>query len=403
MKILVIQSSNPFNRASASSNRFLTLVEGLHQAGCQIHLVFSDCIYSISEFDNHGYSGINNGITYQYLIPIYCKNIIQKLYQKILYPNWRLSKKIINIIDQGQYDFVWLGTSTRVVNLSLHYIFKSSKLKDIKFFHERSEYSWIGLGKKKYAHNKYLKKFLFQLDYMIVMTKSLEKYYQKYLNPAASIIHLPMTVDFSRFDNLKETNITFNKPYIAYCGALSNKKDGVDILIQSFLQLKDDFPDLHLYIAGSHNPKNDFIQQKEIIEKANAENRVTYLGLLSRDDIPIFLSNAKVLALARPESKQAEGGFPTKLGEYLATGNPVCVTKVGEIENYLNDGESAYLAEPNSIDSFVSCLKTALIDTNASNVGQKGRNVAYKFFNKDIQSKLLYNFLETKFNNKNNL
>ena len=50
--------------------------------------------------------------------------------------------------------------------------------------------------------------------------------------------------------------------------------------------------------------------------------------------------------MARPDSRQARGGFPTKLGEYLATGKPVCVTKVGEITVYLEDNVSAFLAEP---------------------------------------------------------
>ena len=49
-----------------------------------------------------------------------------------------------------------------------------------------------------------------------------------------------------------------------------------------------------------------------------------------------------MLVLARPDNIQAKGGFPTKLGEYLATGNPVVVTKVGEIPNYLIDGVNAF-------------------------------------------------------------
>ncbi len=57
-----------------------------------------------------------------------------------------------------------------------------------------------------------------------------------------------------------------------------------------------------------------------------------------------------------PDSKQAQGGFPTKLGEYLATGNPVCATTVGEIPDYLVDGESVYFAVPGSVDSFADAM-----------------------------------------------
>ncbi|MEO7491038.1 MAG: glycosyltransferase, partial [Ferruginibacter sp.] len=97
----------------------------------------------------------------------------------------------------------------------------------------------------------------------------------------------------------------------------------------------------------------------------------------------------------RPDSKQAQGGFPTKLGEYLATGNPVCATSVGEIPDYLVDAESIYFAEPGSINSFTIAMERALSNTEeARSIGMKGREVAEKHFNKDIQSKIFYHFLK---------
>ena len=54
------------------------------------------------------------------------------------------------------------------------------------------------------------------------------------------------------------------------------------------------------------------------------------------------------MALARPTNKQAEGGFPTKLGEYLATGNTVVVTNVGEIGEFLHDKVNAFVSDPDS-------------------------------------------------------
>jgi len=61
---------------------------------------------------------------------------------------------------------------------------------------------------------------------------------------------------------------------------------------------------------------------------------------------------AKILALARPKSKVADAGFPSKLTEYLSTGNPVVVTRVGEIPYYLKDNVHAFLTEPDSVNSF---------------------------------------------------
>lgn len=392
MKILVIRSSNPYAKPSASNNRFLSLVEGLVENGCKIDMALVGVITNKSEIKDGGYSGSYKGISYQYLIPYVCSNIFKRqVFRRVLYSNYFLSKRIASLITNHKYDVVWFDFSPKVVKIGL-IIFKLNEVKNISFFHERTEYSWITFNGDRNLHHRYLSEFLPRIDLMSVMTKTLGEYYKTYLSPRAKMVHLPMTVDLARFENIKTDNL-LSKPYIAYCGTMNNQKDGVDILIQSFIKIKDEFPELHLYIAGPLKPEKDYAQQKEIIKNAKAENRITYLGTLSVEEIPIFLSNAKVLALARPESKQAEGGFPTKLGEYLATGKPVCVTKVGEIPNYLIDKESAYLVEPGSVESFASVLKAVLVDPNSIHVGKQGKKVAFHNFNKNNQSSVLMKFL----------
>lgn len=69
------------------------------------------------------------------------------------------------------------------------------------------------------------------------------------------------------------------------------------------------------------------------------------MGDVHRDKVPELLCRSKILALARPDNLQSEGGFPTKLGEYLSTGNLVIITDVGDIPFYLKDGESALIAK----------------------------------------------------------
>ncbi len=116
--------------------------------------------------------------------------------------------------------------------------------------------------------------------------------------------------------------------------------------------------------------------------------------------MPILLINAEILALARPDNIQAKGGFPTKLGEYLATGNPVVITDVGEHTEYLTDGESAYISNPDNPTHFAEKLLQASKDLIISNkIGLNGKKIATQFFNNQIQSEKLYHFLNSKTNN----
>ena len=144
----------------------------------------------------------------------------------------------------------------------------------------------------------------------------------------------------------------------------------------------------------SNNLILKYDQDFKLIKEYKLEDKVFWMGEFSSDQIPSILKNASLLVLPRPPSKQAQGGFPTKLGEYLATSNPICATNVGEIPDYLIDGESVYFAEPGSIVSFANAMHRALSNpTVAKKVGANGKIVADKSFNKDIQAKILYDFL----------
>ncbi len=389
MKILAIRETNPFADSTASNNRFLTLAEGLVSNGCQIDLLICSGFYHKSENNLFDRSGTFNKIYYKYLLPVNFSNFLTRQFFYRIFPNVYLVIKIREFLKGNRYDFVWLTFGKTQIKIGIS-LFKYEF--GAKYFHEQSEYSWIGLSGKEKLHKKYLNEFLPHIDVLSIMTSALLNYYKDFVGKQTKVIHLPMTVDFSRF----QTSIADNqlkKPYIAYCGSVSNAKDGVDILIKAFIRIMDRFPRLHLYIAGPFIPEQDYIKQRLLIKEATAENRVTYLGHLTREEMPAFLSNASVLTLARPESKQAEGGFPTKLGEYLATGKPVCVTCVGEISNYLKDNVSAFIAKPGSVESFADALHRALACKDACIVGASGMRVAFEHFNKDIQARILYKFL----------
>jgi glycosyltransferase involved in cell wall biosynthesis len=396
MRILFINETNPFASSNASNNRFLSLAEGLLVNGCEIDLVFTNGFYSWEEKRKFSKVGTKNAFKYCYLLPVDFERFIlrQILYRFLPIKYYIL--KIQKLLIKEKYDIIWVGRGPKAILIGLSLTRLKREL-CFHIFHEISEYSWIGISwiglkDKHRIHNDYLYKFLPNVDFLALMTNNLKTYYQQFVSSKTKIIHLAMTVDFSRFQIIPEFN-RFQRPYIAYCGTMNNGKDGVDILVKSFIALMGSFASLHLYIAGPLIPRNDYLLQRSLIAFYSADNRITYLGNLSKEEIPSFLMHAEVVAMARPESTQAEGGFPTKLGEYLASGKPVCVTDVGEIGKYLKDNESAFMAKPGSVDSFADALSRALTNKNALNVGECGKLIALKFFNSEIQSKILYDFL----------
>ena len=120
---------------------------------------------------------------------------------------------------------------------------------------------------------------------------------------------------------------------------------------------------------------------------------MVFTGPIPREQMPLMLKNAEALVLARPDNIQAKYGFPTKLGEYLLSGNPVVVTRVGDIPQFLKDGESAYVAEPGNVEEIALKIIEALTSHEAPKIGLRGAEVAMREFNSETESKKIIKFI----------
>lgn len=232
------------------------------------------------------------------------------------------------------------------------------------------------------------KRRLSRLDGLFVISNSLKKYYEKNDILNGKIYISNMFVDFDRFSNIiKKKN---KSSYIAYCGILSEHKDGVDILIKSFSKISNKYPQLKLLLIGRGESEYVITKLKEFVHKLNLQDKVIFTGKVPPEEMPQLLNDAQILALARPNNIQSQNGFPTKLGEYLCTGNPVVVTKVGEIPLFLKDGYNAILAEPDSIESFAEKMDWCLShEMESKSIGMRGKALALDQFSYKTQSKLV--------------
>ena len=212
-------------------------------------------------------------------------------------------------------------------------------------------------------------------DGIIVITNKLYNYF-KNSNFKKPILHIPMLVDMDRF-NLKVEKTKS----IIYSGMLSDSKDGVNLLIKSFAEISKEYPEYKLVLIGIPYYEKQLLLYEELIQELSIAEKVIFEGRIPIDKIPEKISIATVLVLPRPDSIQAQNGFPTKLGEYLATGNPVVVTSVGEISDYLTDNVNAFIAVPGDIHSLTKKLKESLENLERSaTIGLEGRKICRGIF-----------------------
>lgn len=378
---LIFISREQYPHGGAASNRHMAFAKGLLELGHQVVFVLLE--KQSSDIGDFVYQNIHfiNAFTQP--------NSTKKIRPSSkLFSYFRLIQNarqiIMSLSEKGSFDATIILSRWNRDIIPFLWISRSMKLKAVQ---ERTEYPFIHcrktiIGKLSLAIN--LNFLIPRFDGLFVINHTLEKYFRKYVGASKPIEIINMIVDPSRFKLSAQKRI-LNYSYIAYCGTINDKKDGVDILLKAYIQAlsKGEIPgSLKLVLIGEYEKSSFRDTLVRLIDNSGYSDNIVFTGKVSRDDMPGYLCYAEALLLARPNSKQAEGGFPTKLGEYLATGKPVILTNTGEVGYFLKDGVNAFIAEPGSIDSFVS--KIGLVFSNyemALEVGRKGELLVQKEFN----------------------
>ena len=371
--------SDAFIPNTAPTNRFLSLIKGFEELDVKYKVVF---VKPNREFDKPiGYSNIS----YLWNTPI-IKNYYIRLILYLIWSRELYKIKIKKFIRE-------LTPTDSIVLFSPIYvhIFLQNK-RNVKIFHERTEHPYVyNCFNNRKKTNRYINECN-QIDGLFTISETLKKSFVE-LGTKDSIIHvINMIVDISRFANLEKTKVNDN--YIAYCGTISNNKDGVDLLIKSFEIVARENKSIKLYIIGNCPSTIEAAENIQLINELKLQRRIIFTGIISAERMPQVLKNAKLLALARPNSVQAANGFPTKLGEYLLTKNPVVITNTGDIPLFLKDKENALLVEPGNIKEFADKIIWALNNPNESiMIGLKGAEIAYKHFNNIIEAQKMYDII----------
>ncbi len=380
---IVIFDPGDYSNPSARANRIIALARGLAEEGVSTSVVVAIPPNTKMTADSR-YKAINFVGT----LPFSSRGtgLLHKTYSRILsFINtlkW-ISKTCDNSAKQValMFDEDFFQSFGILLWLRYHHY---------TIIHERGEHPLLYLSAiNRITKALYLWVYLPRIDRMLVISSHLKTYFAEHLSRMGKpkqIDVLNMMVEPDRFvpsetDN-KDMVINENPMDVVYIGTMYGDKDGVDILINSFNEVKGDFPKARLVLIGE-NVKQEWMGKINLaLDTEEKKERVVLTGRQSREAVEYYLKGAYALALARPDNIQAKYGFPTKLGEYLATGKPVVITSVGDIPLFLRDGDNAFVAEPSSIKSFADKLKECLSDPRkAEEIGSKGRELVYSVFN----------------------
>lgn len=382
----------PFN--SSNSNLIRRLFSSLPKDNYNIEILL---VRGKIENDNSKNNRFNkyNEIKYQYCsFKRKPKYFILKLIE-IIIGTLNSSLILIKRILTRNADIVFIYTGFPYINLPIVLISKLFNKKVIKI--SVDWYVKEQVVTKPYYIFKWLL-FLFEikildkfLDGVIVLNKKLKEHYKRI--KIKNILLVPTVIDLNEFNVIDSTVNEYIT--IGYCGA-APILNGVDVLINSFKLIHNEYPNTKLVIIGDTVGRDsELYKLKGIANKLNIQEQVEFTGRIPTLEVPKMLSKCDILVLPRKRSTFADHGFPTKLGEYFALKKLVILTKVGDFESYFKDGEEVIFCEPDDPISLSIALKKAICDKdNRKYIAMRGYNWALQNISSEIVSKKFIYFIE---------
>jgi len=243
---------------------------------------------------------------------------------------------------------------------------KKRKIDNIIFYNYKIEAAWPALLAKKMLHipitvehedeflsmeiKGIIKKAMYTLterviikevDSAIVSNSELKAAYSVPVAVVRGVVDMPFYMECRQ-----QTKRKSEKPVILYSGGLDHER-GIDVLLESLGFLDED---CRVVVTGKGRI-------------STSDKRVEFLGFVSHEDVKKYMRNADILVQCQlVNSDFSSGSFPSKLFEYIATGNLVVSSDIRDVREFAGDAFLYY--ENDDPRELARILKEHLHDEN---------------------------------------
>ncbi|MSR91208.1 glycosyltransferase [Inconstantimicrobium porci] len=305
----------------------------LYNLNEKINVVIDDSFLKrriINKFPSKVLRKLNN--RFNFLNNIRSVNILRYAY----YPKEVLNR-FESYINTNNYDVV-IGVANEY-SLLLSIIAKRVNCRTIGWQHSSYDAYFNTKGAYSYHQEELYKKYMNNLDQLIVLTNYDKSMYETKLNISTKVIYNPITIKCDKKSKL-------DNKVILFAGRLEESK-GVDLLLKTFAIVHRRRPDWKLYIAGDGSKKDEII---ESIREKNLDDYVSMLGNI-KDMMKQYCSSSIFVSSSRWE------GFGLSLIEAMGCGVPVVsFANSGPNEIIDDNWKNGILIEKYDIDNFADAI-----------------------------------------------
>lgn len=228
-------------------------------------------------------------------------------------------------------------------------------------------------------------------DGIVVISRYLQEKYARLSHAPEKVHLLPTVVDCAAWECGPEP--VTDEPVILYTGNFG-EQDEVENLISALAILRDQGTRVRFVSVGGNTRTGEQGREARVdalIQKLGLEAMVERRGFMPLAEVRKQMARASILVNLRRDGVWSHSGLSTKLSEYLASGRLVLASRVGDVDYYLKDGESALLMSPQcGVQEIVDALSFALASRESrQRIGTAGRTIAVSEFDMPVAQQRL--------------
>jgi glycosyltransferase involved in cell wall biosynthesis len=197
---------------------------------------------------------------------------------------------------------------------------------------------------------------------IITVSSELTKYYINRGFNKSKIVEILNGLDITRLQKIQDYQspsfLEKVKVHPVVIGTLSRlfPEKGLNILIESFAELKKEFQDMCLVIAGDGPQMTELVR---LTESLGVKNDVYFLGVVT--DVGSLYKALDVFVL--PSFRE---GLPNVILEAMYFETPIVSTDVGCIPLLIENGKTGILTKPNNTAALTHSIRTSLKNQKSS-------------------------------------
>jgi len=211
----------------------------------------------------------------------------------------------------------------------------------------------------------------------------------KSISPMKPCLKVPILCDFEKFVIEKKSL----EPYFLYCGSFAYKSV-IDFIVKAY-KLSKTTDKIKLYLIVSGGSEESISTLNHELDNQFSGKKIRLFSNIPYNELVELYVNANAMLIPLRATLQDQSRFPHKIGEYLASGNPIITTNFGEIKEYFKDGDTALISDKYEVDGYAQKMKFVLNHPEeAKKIGLSGRELGLKEFDYRIHGERLLKFIK---------